>query len=122
MKTIPWQKIDGIQFLSITLTGYKLPSAQAGAGRFATLAGPFSRVTDELGRSYRRGAPQPVDERTAQMLGAPPFQRLFVLSESPAAFDASDSRWIAVLPEPSAVALLLLGGLMLGRAPRRRTG
>lgn len=98
--TIPWQKIDGIQFLSITLTGYKLPSVQpSGHGRFATLMGPFSKVTDELGQSYRRGIPQQVNARTAQMLGAPPFQRLFVLSESPVTIDMSDPRWLAVLPE-----------------------
>lgn len=98
--TIPWQKIDGIQFLSITLTGYKLPSVQPNDhGRFATLVGPFGRVTDELGRCYRRGVPQHTDARTAQMLGAPPFQRLFLLSESPTMINGSDPRWVAVLPE-----------------------
>jgi len=100
VKTILWQKIDGIQFLSITLTGYKLPPVQTnGHGRFATLVGPFSRVTDELGQSYRRGIPQQLDARTSQMLGAPPFQRLFVLSESPILMTASDPRWLVVLPE-----------------------
>jgi len=100
VKTIPWQRIDGIQFLSVTLTGYKLPPAQTNShGRFATLAGPFSRVTDELGQNYRRGVPQQVDARTAQMLSAPPFQQLFVLSESPTTIGESDQGWIAVLPE-----------------------
>ena len=100
VKTIPWQKIDGIQFLSVTLTGYKLAPAHAnGHGRFATLAGPFSKVVDELGQSYRRGIPQQVNARTAQMLSAPPFQRLFVLSESPTIIGESDPGWIAVLPE-----------------------
>jgi len=100
VKTIPWQKIDGIQFLSITLTGYKFESAPAtGQSRFATLLGPFSNVTDELGRSYRRGVPQQINARTAQMLSAPPFQRLFVLSESPLTIESSDPRWLAVMPE-----------------------
>lgn len=100
IKTIPWQRIDGIQFLSITLTGYKLaPGKPDDPSRFATLVGPFSKVTDELGQSYRRGIPQQVNARTAQMLGAPPFQRLFVLSESPVTIDMSDPRWLAVLPE-----------------------
>jgi len=100
VKTIPWQKIDGIQFLSITLTGYKLPPVQTnGHSRFATLVGPFSKVTDELGQSYRRGVPQQIDARTAQMLSAPPFQRLFVLSESPTIIGESDPRWLAVMPE-----------------------
>jgi hypothetical protein len=100
VKTIPWQKIDGIQFLSITLTGYKCEPAPVGApSRFATLTGPFSKATDELGQSYRRGVPQPVDAGTARMLSAPPLQRLFVLSESPTIVEASDPRWVSVLPE-----------------------
>ena len=100
VKTVPWQRIDGIQFLSITLTGYRLPPASSsGRARFATLLGPFSAATDELGQTYRRGAPQPIDARMAQLLGAPPFQRLFVLSESPTVIDTSDPRWTAVLPE-----------------------
>ena len=33
------------------------------------------------------------------MLSAPPFQRLFVLSESPTIIAESDPGWIAVLPE-----------------------
>jgi arsenite methyltransferase len=100
VKTIPWQRIDGIQFLSITLTGYKCaPAPAAGRSRFATLLGPFSGAVDELGQSYRRGVPQQIDARTAQMLSAPPFQRLFVLSESPTIVGESDPGWIAVLPE-----------------------
>jgi len=100
VKTIPWQQIDGIRFLSITLTGYKLPPALPHAcDRFATLVGPFSKVTDELGQSYRRGVPQPIDAGTQQMLSAPPLQRLFVLSGSPASIEPSDPRWLAVLPE-----------------------
>lgn len=100
VKTIPWQKIDGIQFLSITLTGYKLaPVRPDDRGWFATLVGPFSSVTDELGRGYRRGVPQQIDAPTVQLLSAPPLQRLFVLSESPVTIELSDPRWLAVLPE-----------------------
>lgn len=100
VKTIPWQQIDGIRFLSITLTGYKPQPLQPSARhRFATLLGPFSRVVDEQGQTYRRGVPQQIDARMAQVLSAPPFQRLFVLAESPVAIESSDPRWLAVLPE-----------------------
>lgn len=100
IKTIPWQRIDGIQFLSITLTGYKLSPVQPDdRSRFATLVGPFNKVTDELGQSYQRGVPQQVNARTLRMLSAPPFQRLFLLSESPTIIAASDPRCLAVLPE-----------------------
>ncbi len=97
---IPWRVIDGIHFLSVTLTGYKLPQPIASNGfRFATLRGPFSRITDELGRSYRRGVPEPVDPQTAQLLKTPSFESLFLLSENPLPLEPSDPRWLAILPE-----------------------
>jgi SAM-dependent methyltransferase len=99
VKTIPWQRIDGIQFLSVTLTGYKPSSRLDARDLFATLVGPFSRATDELGQEYRRGVPQLIDARSAELLGAPPFRRLFVLAESPVTIEPADPRWLAVLPE-----------------------
>lgn len=100
IRSVPWQVIDGIHFLSITLTGYKLPAAVEPNGvRFATLRGPFSRVVDELGMRYQRGVPQAVTARTVQLLKTPPFEPLFLLSETPLPLDPSDARWLAVLPE-----------------------
>ena len=97
---IPWRVIDGIHFLSLTLTGYKLPETQVATGpRFATLTGPFSRVLDELGRTYVRGIPEPIDSQAAALLKTHFYQGLFELSETPIGFTASDSRWVAVLPE-----------------------
>lgn len=96
----PWQVIDGIHFLSLTLTGYKLPEAAEPNGvRFATLRGPFSRVEDELGQTYRRGVPHPLTGRTAQLLKTPPLERFFILSDAPATLSPSDPRWTAILPE-----------------------
>ncbi|MGH7230838.1 MAG: methyltransferase domain-containing protein [Nitrospiraceae bacterium] len=100
MKSAPWQVIDGIHFLSITLTGYKLPPATEQPGRkFVTLRGPFSALTDELGQTYRRGVSQAVNGRTAQLLSTPPFTGVFVSSESPLDLDAADPRLSMVLPE-----------------------
>jgi len=100
IKSVPWQVIDGIHFLSITLTGYKLPAAVEPNGvRFATLRGPFSQVVDELGQRYQRGVPQAVTARTVQLLKTPPFEPLFLLSETPLSLEPSDARWLAVLPE-----------------------
>ena len=96
---IPWRVIDDIHFLSVTLAGYKLPRPTASNGvRFATLRGPFSWVTDELGQSYRRGVPEPVTPRTAQLLKAPSLESLFLLSENPLPLEPSDPRWLAILP------------------------
>ena len=60
VKFVPWQVIDGVHFLSVTLTGYKLPQTDGRTDvRFATLRGPFSRAVDELGRSTSGGSRRP---------------------------------------------------------------
>ncbi|HJU03687.1 MAG TPA: methyltransferase domain-containing protein [Nitrospiraceae bacterium] len=101
MKFVPWKVIDGIYFLSMTLTGYKLPAiAESSAHKFVTLRGPFSAVMDELGQIYRRGVPQVIDSRTAQLLSSPPCAHLFLFSEFPLSLDASDPRLSMILPEP----------------------
>ncbi|MBI4400402.1 MAG: methyltransferase domain-containing protein, partial [Nitrospirae bacterium] len=100
IKFSPWSVIDGIHFLSLTLTGYKLSvTVEPNGVRFATLQGPFSRVVDELGQAYQRGVPQAVDARTASLLKTPPFERLFLLSDTPVPLAQSDPRLIAILPE-----------------------
>ena len=100
VKFTPWQVIDGLHFLSVTLTGYKLSeTAEVDRVRFATLLGPFSRVMDELGQIYQRGKSRPVNAHAAPLLKASPFQSLFLLTDSPVSLEASDSRLCAILPE-----------------------
>lgn len=100
LKHTPWQVIDGIHFLSLTFTGYKLPTDSTSRDvHFATLRGPFLRVVDEEGHGYQRGQPEPIDSHTAQLLHASPFHDVFLLSESPVAFTASDPRWSSITPE-----------------------
>jgi len=99
MKFTPWSTIDGIHFLSLTLTGYKLPETVEPDGvEYATLVGPFSRAVDELGQTYHRGKPELITARTAQLLKMPPFERLFLLSDRPVSLATTDQRLIAVLP------------------------
>ncbi|MGZ8383647.1 MAG: methyltransferase domain-containing protein [Nitrospira sp.] len=100
MKSTPWQSIDGIHFLSVTLTGYKFgPHTDHAAPLYATLRGPFSAATDELGQQYRRGVPQSIDARTAQLLQSLPLQSLFIIAPTPTFIETTDPRWCAVLPE-----------------------
>jgi len=99
MKYSPWSIIDGIHFVSLTLTGYKLPNAvESNEVGYVTLLGPFSRAVDELGQTYHRGMPKPVSARTAQMLKTPPFERLFLLSDQPVSLAATDQRLVSILP------------------------
>jgi arsenite methyltransferase len=99
LKAIPWQVIDGVHFLSITLTGYKLPTPENYRDGYATLTGPFRAVTDELGQTYHRGQPRRIDARTAQLLSAQALQPLFLVSDAPVEMDAQDPRLSAILPE-----------------------
>ena len=98
VKFSPWQVIDGIHFFSVTLAGFKLPAAAERKDAFATLVGPFSRVMDEMGHSYRRGVPEPVSARTAELFRTEPFERIFLLSETPNALAATDQRLMTILP------------------------
>lgn len=102
LKSVPWQIIDGIQFLSITLTGYKLsPLEQKHEQVFVTLCGPFSAVIDERGESYRRGEPKQVDQRSVELLALPPLASLFLRTDVSCPLSPSDSRFSMVLPEPA---------------------
>ncbi|HET7058896.1 MAG TPA: methyltransferase domain-containing protein [Nitrospiraceae bacterium] len=101
IKHIPWQVIDGIHFLSLTFTGYKLPMEPTSNDvQFATLRGPFRCVIDERGHAYERGRPEPIDCGTARLLQAPPFHDLFLLTDSSAPLTASDPRWCSIQPPP----------------------
>ena len=53
------------------------------------------------GQQYRRGVPQSIDARTAQLLQSPPLQSLFIIAPTPTFLDTTDPRWCAVFPEPT---------------------
>ena len=96
----PWQVIDGVQFFSVTLTGYKLPlGAERSSIRFATLRGPFNRVIDERSTSYQRGIPQPITPEQVVLLSQAPLAEYFLLTVDPLWLDQDDPRWTAVFPE-----------------------
>jgi arsenite methyltransferase len=95
----PWRVIDGIQFFSLTLAGYKLPAREASDGvAFATLLGPFNRAVDELGHTYLRRVPEPISSATASLLQLPPFEQVFLLSDQPVQLKDTDPRLVAVRP------------------------
>lgn len=98
-KFSPWRVIDGIHFFSVTLTGYKLPPAPTASSiRYATLRGPFRRLVDERGTTYRRGIPQPITSEDALLLSTLPFTDHFLLTTEPVDLNSDDPRWTAVFP------------------------
>jgi arsenite methyltransferase len=99
VKFSPWQVIDGIHFISVTLTGYKMPPATVPSPiRYATLRGPFNLVVDERGTAYQRGIPQPITLDDTVLLSHAPLADHFVLTSAPVWLDQSDPRWTAVFP------------------------
>ncbi len=101
---MPWRVIDGFHFLSVTLAGYKMAETPGPAMQFATLKGPFSLVKDELGHTYRRGIPEPLDPRTSALLHMPRYEGLFHFADAPVALTRADPQWVEVLPEEAGCA------------------
>lgn len=97
---MPWRVIDGIHFLSVTVTGYK-PATPAGelSPAFATLTGPFSEVVDELGTTFHRGQPRQIDDRTLALFQLPPYTNRFLIAGQPVPLSAKDARFLAIFPE-----------------------
>ncbi len=97
---IPWRVIDGIHFLSITLTGYKPPAhTSTGSPTFATLTGPFSLVVDEQGNTFSRGVPRQIDRHTANILNLPPYKPHFIVTDHPHTLTLDNPETLAVYPE-----------------------
>jgi SAM-dependent methyltransferase len=96
---IPWRVIDGIHFVSVTLTGYKIATTPSSVSPiFATLIGPFSQAVDELGTTFHRGTPQQIDDQTMCLLTLPPYQPHFLLTDRPTTLTDQDPRRLAVYP------------------------
>lgn len=99
VSAMPWRVIDGIHFLSVTVTGYKLsPQPEATDSSYATLIGPFSRVVDEDGRTFVRGEPMAIDARTASLFRREQYRRHFLITDRPRELSPDDAQWWAIPP------------------------
>jgi hypothetical protein len=97
----PWQTVEGIEFRSITVVGYKDENGKCLERNQAVIyAGPFDSVTDDEGRSYYRGQRAAVCDRTFRKLLKAPYAGMFlpvepripVPVESAAEFDCTEDR------------------------------
>jgi arsenite methyltransferase len=93
-----WKKIDGIHFLSVTLTGYKLDPSVSGESTFVSLRGPFSRVVDEDGERFERGRPVRVEGDKARLFLLPSYRDFFVRSARPEPIVEGDADFLKILP------------------------
>jgi MoaA/NifB/PqqE/SkfB family radical SAM enzyme/SAM-dependent methyltransferase len=78
LKRFFWREVEGFPFYSVTVAGYRWPNARkTGRDHVAIYRGPFAEVSDDLGQTYRRGLPVPVDSVTAQRLRSRPYDGAF---------------------------------------------
>lgn len=75
----PWQVVEGIEFRSVTVTGYKkLGSECIDRGHAVVYRGPHAEVRDEEGHVYPRGQRIAVCERTFRQISEGPWRKDFI--------------------------------------------
>ncbi|MDR1589612.1 MAG: methyltransferase domain-containing protein [Oscillospiraceae bacterium] len=74
-----YARIDGLDFVSVTVAAHKAPKAKGSAA--VTLTGPASRAVTECGE-FRRGAPQAVSDEAAAILRLPAYRPYFSFKEA----------------------------------------
>lgn len=85
LKKTPWREVEGCQFYSVTVRGYKFEK-KAGCqyvGQHAVYLGPQKAVIDEEGHLFPRGVPVEVCTDTAAKLSNRPYAGSFVLVDGP---------------------------------------
>lgn len=74
----PWQTINGIEFRSVTVVAYKGKQGPCLERNQAVVyRGPFKKVDDDDGHTYRRGERMAVCDKTFRLLGQKPYQGMF---------------------------------------------
>lgn len=75
----PWRVVNGITFRSATLTAVKPRLADHDETAYELVyRGPFASITDETGRSYRRGERVRVSAEQHQLLTGPAYGDAFI--------------------------------------------
>ena len=93
-----YAQVDMHDFVSLTVSGSKLPAAQNGATQYAVLLGPCSSAVDEMGNRYERGAVTEVSDETAAVLRLPRYREYFFVSPQPR--EIKGSAPLGVFPDP----------------------
>lgn len=93
-----YAQVDMHDFVSLTVSGSKLPAAQSNTSQYAVLLGPCLSAVDELGNRYERGAVTQVSAETAAMLRLPRYREYFFVSPQPR--EIKGSAPLGVYPDP----------------------
>jgi len=83
LKKSHWKNVEGYDFCSVTVRGYKKARAGliTGNGYQAIYHGPFKAVMDEEGRLFPRNEAVSITAETAERLRRPPFVGSFTILE-----------------------------------------
>lgn len=84
LKKYIWKEIEGIKFISVVVKGHKLSRSKecVYVGHTATYVGPMKKAEDDEGHIFLRGIPQEVCTETAKRLKKPPYDKLFIITDS----------------------------------------
>jgi arsenite methyltransferase len=89
----PWRTVDGIEFRSVTVRAYKGKEGPCvDTNKAIIYRGPWSRVVDDDGHSFRRGERTAVCEKTFQIMTREPYGALFDAVFPLAAMDPAEGR------------------------------
>jgi arsenite methyltransferase len=107
----PWREVEGIEFRSLTVVGYKGKQGPCIDRQQAVIyRGPFKNVEDDDGHVFTRGRRTPVCEKTFKLLAREPYQGNFEpvarREETPATIESRPSD----LPNAEGLAILPRGG------------
>jgi radical SAM/Cys-rich protein len=83
LKNLKYREVDGIQFCSITVRGYKFKKGRdcVYIGQYATYPGPYSEVRDDDNHIFPRGVPIEVCTDTANKLIRKPYTGQFIITD-----------------------------------------
>lgn len=84
LKNFKYREVDGIQFCSITVRGYKFNKGRdcVYVGQYATYLGPYSEVRDDDNHIFPRGVAIEICTDIAKKLGLPPYLGYFVITDA----------------------------------------
>jgi radical SAM/Cys-rich protein len=82
LKNFKYKEVEGIQFCSITVEGYKVRKGKdcTYIGQYATYLGPYSEVRDDNEHIFPRGIPVEICTDTAKKLIKLPYAGQFIIT------------------------------------------
>jgi hypothetical protein len=93
-----YTRIDGLDFISATVSAMKPAVTSDNCEYHAMFAGPPSRAVTDFGKEFLRGVPQTVSGDEAALLKSPAYSDYFRVADTPAALNTDD--FTRILPVP----------------------